>query len=44
MQNAVRRLGVNNYGKPIDAINEAWKHDWIIVIASASIAADISVA
>jgi len=44
VQNAVRRPGVNNCGKPIDAINGAWKHDWIIVIASASIAAGVSVA
>jgi hypothetical protein len=44
VQDAGRRPGVNKCGKPIDAINEAWKHDWIIVIASASIAAGVSAA
>jgi hypothetical protein len=44
VQNVGRRPGGNNCGKPIDAINEAWKHDWIIVIANASIAAGVSVA
>jgi len=39
-----RRPGGNNCDRPIDAINEAWKRDWITVIASASIAADISAA
>jgi hypothetical protein len=44
VQNAGRRPAVNNCGKPFDAINAAWKHDWIIVIASASIATGVSAA
>jgi hypothetical protein len=44
VQNVGRRPGGNNCGRPIDAINVAWKHDWITVIASASIAAGISAA
>jgi hypothetical protein len=44
VQNVGRRPGGNNYGRPIDAINEASKPDWITVIASASIAAGISAA
>jgi hypothetical protein len=44
VRNVGRRPGGNNCDRPIDAINEAWKHDWITVIASASIAAGISAA
>ena len=30
VQNVGRRPGGNNCARPIDAINEAWKHDWIM--------------